>query len=112
MADFAATAYPAQCAVVVAWNEVAAAGTAPAFMCTVLEHEFGHLSGLGHSPDSNNVMFAIVWKAAPDCSAAFPGHAKLQSAGIQHTSRGRARRVGAAARSTSARASTNARHSS
>ena len=35
MADFAATAYPAQCAVVVAWNEVAAADPAhPRFIVT------------------------------------------------------------------------------
>jgi hypothetical protein len=101
MADFAATAYPAQCAVTVAWNQVAQAGTAPAFMCTVLEHEFGHLSGLGHSPDPNNVMFAIVWKPSADCAAAFTVHTKLPQAGIRHTATARTRRVASATQSTS-----------
>jgi hypothetical protein len=82
MADFAATAYPTQCAVTVAWNQVAAANPSPGYMCTILEHEFGHLAGLGHSPDSDNVMYAVVWKIAPDCAAAFPKHAKLPEAGL------------------------------
>jgi len=81
-ADFAATAYPALCATTVAWNQVAAADPSPAFLCTVLEHEFGHLAGYEHSPDPNNVMFAILWKPSPDCAAALPGPAKLPRAGI------------------------------
>lgn len=43
--------------------------------CTVLVHEFGHLTGHDHSPDPNNVMTAIyngpvdVCVAAPDPNA-------------------------------------------
>ncbi len=97
MEDFAATAYPEQCAVTIAWNAVAAADPSPAFLCTVLEHEFGHLSGLEHSSDSNNVMFATIWKNAPDCDTAFPGATKLRRAGIPST-HAHSRKVAAATR--------------
>jgi hypothetical protein len=81
-ADFAGTAYPDECATTIAWNQVAAQDPSPAFLCTVLEHEFGHLAGLGHSPDPNNVMFAVLWKPTPDCAAALGGPAKLPRAGV------------------------------
>ncbi len=91
MADFAGTAYPQQCATTIAWNQVAASDPSPAFLCTVLEHEFGHLAGLEHSSDPNNVMFAIVWKSSPDCAAAFPGQSKLPRAGLPAKSKARAK---------------------
>ena len=97
MADFAATAYPSQCAVTIAWNAVAAADPSPGFLCTVLEHEFGHLAGLEHSGNPDDVMFATVWKVAPDCAAALPAATKLRRAGIA-TSHARSRKVGSTAR--------------
>jgi Matrixin len=90
-ADFAGIAYPDQCATTIAWNQVAAQDPSPAFLCTVLEHEFGHLAGYEHSKDPDNVMFAILWKPSPDCAAALPGPAKLPRAGLPSTSKPRAK---------------------
>jgi hypothetical protein len=65
MSEFAATAYEDTCTVDIAWNEVADTDRSPGFLCTVLEHEFGHLAGLDHANSSSNVMFAVVWRVAP-----------------------------------------------
>jgi len=89
LADVAGLAHPDFCATTIAWNQVAAEDPSPAFLCTVLEHEFGHLAGLDHSPDPNNVMFAVLWKPSADCAAALPGPAKLPRAGIATKSKAR-----------------------
>lgn len=94
MAEFAATAYEDTCTVDVAWNEVAKTDRSPGFLCTVLEHEFGHLAGLDHSKDSNNVMFAVIWKTAPDCAAAFGSQrTKLPRAGMSAKATARAHKA-------------------
>jgi hypothetical protein len=41
-----------------------------ATLCMIAEHEYGHLAGLGHSPDPDDVMAAVV-RRAPDCEAVF-----------------------------------------
>lgn len=41
------------------------------FMCTILMHEFGHLDGLDHSPNPNDVMNALSNRIADPCAAAF-----------------------------------------
>jgi hypothetical protein len=38
--------------------------------CTVVVHEYGHLSGKPHSPDPHNVMAAFYDDALPECVAA------------------------------------------
>jgi hypothetical protein len=40
-------------------------------LCVTFEHEFGHLKGLHHSTDPNNVMYPVNSRAA-DCEKAFP----------------------------------------
>ena len=42
----------------------------PETLCVTLEHEFGHLEGLGHAADPNNVMYPVNARAA-DCEKAF-----------------------------------------
>jgi hypothetical protein len=56
------------CHVWVAWDRVR---VNPVWLCTLLEHEFGHTAGLDDSLDVMNVMFGQLWRAAPDCKAAF-----------------------------------------
>ena len=91
--EFAATAYEDTCTVDVAWNEVADTDRSPGFLCTVLEHEFSHLAGLDHSKSSSDVMFAVVWRVAADCGAAFPSHAKLPRAGMSAKAASRAHKA-------------------
>src|SRR3954468_1878309 len=49
-------------------------GWTPVELCTVIEHEFGHLKGLGHVPKVDPVMAAIGARSA-DCEAAFAADA-------------------------------------
>src|SRR4051794_40358002 len=46
--------------------------------CTVLVHEYGHLSGKPHSPDAHDVMAAFYLDALPEC--ADPGASAPSSA--------------------------------
>jgi hypothetical protein len=41
-------------------------------LCALLQHEFGHLSGLRHSDDPANVMFGGTVPWTPACTRAFP----------------------------------------
>jgi hypothetical protein len=45
--------------------------TPAVWLCTVLEHEFGHNAGLGHSDDPHNVMYGELAYPADDCVTAF-----------------------------------------
>jgi hypothetical protein len=47
----------------------AVSGWTPGELCLVMEHEFGHLKGLGHAPTG---VMAPVDAHSPDCEAAFP----------------------------------------
>lgn len=85
-----ADALPGTCTVEVAWDDVArTAGPdrTAALLCTVLEHEFGHLAGyynpIGvvlqdgtvdhtHSPNHRDVMFPATVVPSHECRAALP----------------------------------------
>jgi matrixin len=41
--------------------------------CTVLVHEFGHLTGHHHSPDPRDIMAPLFGAPLPGCVAAQPG---------------------------------------
>lgn len=62
---------PGTCAITIAWGAFKA-HRAPALLCTILEHEFGHAAGLAHSLNPQSVMFADPWVYAPDCRDALP----------------------------------------
>lgn len=36
-------------------------------VCSVLWHEAGHLHGLGHSPDANDLMYEFAWRPYERC---------------------------------------------
>lgn len=75
-ADLYAQAYPdGSCFVQVAWKTVIAWHPSPDYLCALLEHEFGHLAGLGHSTNMHSVMYPdpIDFPWVPhDCAKAFP----------------------------------------
>src|SRR4051794_22125193 len=54
----------------VAYLNAAVSGWDPETLCVTLEHEFGHLKGLGHSPEPTSVMYPVNARAA-DCETAF-----------------------------------------
>jgi hypothetical protein len=39
-----------------------------AWLCTALVHEWGHLAGHGHSPDTENVMYAWLTRVFSPCA--------------------------------------------
>lgn len=57
------------CQVWIAWDQVP---DGPRWLCTLLEHEFGHNAGLGHSKDQTDVMYPYLYRPSADCRAAFP----------------------------------------
>lgn len=61
------------CRVWIAWDRIDPAGVyrPGVYLCTILEHEYGHNAGLGHSDDPRDVMYGGGPMAAPDCVAAF-----------------------------------------
>jgi hypothetical protein len=48
--------------------------------CTVLVHEYGHLTGHAHAEDEGDVMYAYYEKPLPVCEAADPAPAPVVSA--------------------------------
>ncbi len=52
-------------------------------LCTVTEHELGHLNGLAHVDDESDVMSALYFEATPECRRApmpgAPAHGKARS---------------------------------
>lgn len=44
----------------------------PAFACTVVVHEYGHITGHQHSSDPRNVMYWKVTRPYWRCSRAYP----------------------------------------
>lgn len=55
----------------VAYLNASVAGWDAEHLCVTFEHEFGHLKGLRHSAEPNNVMYPVNSRAA-DCQKAFP----------------------------------------
>ena len=44
-------------------------------LCTIVVHEYGHLTGHAHAPDPNDVMYAYYTKPLAECVAATPAGA-------------------------------------
>lgn len=62
------------CEVWIAWDRVDPSGVyrPGIFLCSVLEHEFGHNAGLGHSDDPHSIMHIDILYPATDCVVTFP----------------------------------------
>jgi hypothetical protein len=56
------------CRVWLAWDRIDAS---PVWLCTILEHEYGHNAGMAHSSDPHDVMNPWQASTAPDCERAF-----------------------------------------
>ena len=41
----------------------------PEMQCNMVVHEYGHLAGLGHSPDPDSTMFAAPHPVIPECAS-------------------------------------------
>jgi hypothetical protein len=41
----------------------------PEMQCNMIVHEYGHLAGLGHSPDPDNIMFFAPRPVIPECAS-------------------------------------------
>lgn len=89
-------AFPKVCTVHIDWPNIVN-DKAPAFdsrhlimLCSVLTHEFGHLDGLGHSPDPKSIMFAEIGydNISPACKAAFERN-PMKHRNVQHANKRR-----------------------
>lgn len=56
------------CRVWLAWDRI---DPSPVWLCTIVEHEYGHNAGMEHSSDPHNVMNPWQASTAPDCERAF-----------------------------------------
>ncbi len=80
------------------WNPVAAYGNAQAnsdcdvtlntaqaytwpMLCTVITHEYGHLTGHQHVPDPSNVMYPVYVQPISQCQTPDPSGAPAQQPG-------------------------------
>jgi hypothetical protein len=61
------------CRVWIAWDRI---DPSPAWLCTILEHEFGHNAGAEHSSDPHDVMNPWQASVAADCGRAFARRSK------------------------------------
>jgi hypothetical protein len=72
----------------------------PEMQCNMIVHEYGHLAGLGHSPDPANIMFYAPHAVIPECAA----WRSVSSANIKkahrHKHRDRRKRTSASASSS------------
>lgn len=68
------------CHVWLAWDRI---DPSPVWLCTILEHEFGHNAGLEHSDDPQNVMNPWQASIAGDCRRAFARRAAGRSAAVR-----------------------------
>jgi hypothetical protein len=41
----------------------------PEMQCNMVVHEYGHLAGLGHSPDPDSIMFFAPHPVIPECAS-------------------------------------------
>jgi hypothetical protein len=73
----------------------------PEMQCNMIVHEYGHLAGLGHSPDPENIMFFAPHPVIPECAA----WRSVSSVSVKrvHRHRNRAQRKRASARASSSR---------
>ena len=51
------------------FNPVVFPTLTPEMQCNLVVHEYGHLAGLGHSPDPGSIMFASPHPRIPECAA-------------------------------------------
>lgn len=65
------------CRVWLAWDRI---DPSAVWLCTILEHEYGHNAGAGHSNDANDVMYPWQANTAPDCRRAFARHVAARDA--------------------------------
>jgi hypothetical protein len=69
--------------------------------CNMVVHEYGHLAGLGHSPDPASIMFTAPQPVIPECAAwRSASKVKVKSA---HRHKHRAQRKRASAKASSSR---------
>lgn len=70
--DVVGYAEPATCQVEINWQAILTTAPTPDYLCTIIEHEFGHLAGYEHSTNPLDVMYPTVVMPAHDCAKAFP----------------------------------------
>ena len=58
---------PEQCEIRL--NPVVFPTLTPEMQCNIVVHEYGHLAGLGHSPDPGSIMFAFPHPVIPECAS-------------------------------------------
>jgi hypothetical protein len=51
------------------FNPVVFPTLTPEMQCNLVVHEYGHLAGLDHSPDTGSIMFASPHPRIPECGA-------------------------------------------
>ena len=63
-------------------------------LCTITEHELGHLNGNAHVVDASNVMSDSYFEATPEClHAAMPGASSAIAKASSHTGGGQTRKA-------------------
>jgi hypothetical protein len=73
----------------------------PEMQCNMVVHEYGHLAGLGHSPDPASIMFAAPHPMVPEC-ASWRSVSSVKVKKVRHHKH-RAQRKRASARASSSR---------
>jgi hypothetical protein len=73
----------------------------PEMQCNMVVHEYGHLAGLGHSPDPDSIMFFAPHPVIPEC-ASWRSVSSVKVKKLRHHKH-RAQRKRAPARASSSR---------